>query len=250
MRSPGSRFTPLALTALVVLAGCASDEPGAGDDPVVDASTPAGVETATPVPSEEPSVEPEEATDAPVPTDEEAASDDPEDAGQGDADPDLIDGVRTNDFNRLPQQLGALERISSQTDPQTHVAVLEYMAPDQSARSQVRIVLPTNADGSASPVTSDSHDEFVVGYDSMIDAFEGQGHDVIERTASTPSHEWWCAEALETQNGVDHALCQSFAHGRLVEVQHLSVAEADAAARNDRVDELLADLSQGLVGLA
>lgn len=235
------RLASLALIPLIALVGCAGDSDGGdpNDAPTSQPATPTSQPAATPTPPEETAAEA-----SPGETATEAA------AEPADADPDLQEGVRTNDFQRMPKELGELGQVSSRTDPQTHVALMEYMAADESAKIQLRAYLAESDDGTVHGVTSTSDEAYIVGYRSAKEAFEGPGNTVHEFTSSSGSHEWECVESPGSQGNIDHTLCQTLAHGRIVEVQYLAVAESDDQVRSDRVDAVLQDVADALTALA
>ncbi|SDL39897.1 hypothetical protein SAMN04488242_1415 [Tessaracoccus oleiagri] len=163
---------------------------------------------------------------------------------------DLQDGVRTNDFQRLPKELAGLNRVRAETDPGTHWAELEFMAPDQSAKMLLRIFLVRTPDGTYLPVTSQDDEYAEASYDSAVDNLAQRSDELLERGVSTPDRSWRCVEALQVQSGVDQQICHGQAFGRVVEMQRLSAHEPDVQARNAAVDDVLTDLSAGLDALA
>lgn len=239
------RHRPALLAALSALAlvGCAS--PATGESPSAE-SSPTEPPAATPSPaattlSASPTPEADdEASPAPSAS---ASEGEPEDM-------DLQDGIRTNDFQRLPEELAGLNRVRAETDPGVHWAELEFMAPDQSAKMLLRIFLVRTPDGAYVPVASQDDEYAEASYASAVENLGQRSDELLEREASTPDRQWRCVEALKVETGVDQQICHGQAYGRVVEMQRLSAHEPDAQARNAAVDEVLADLSAGLDALA
>lgn len=240
------RHRPALLAALsaIALAGCAS--PATEGSPSVESSTTevptAASSPATTAPPASPTPEADDESASPVPSDS-ASEGQPEDI-------DLQDGVRTNDFQRLPKELAGMNRVRAESDPGTHWAELEFMAPDQSAKMLLRIFLVRTAEGQYVPMASQDDEYAEASYASAVESLEQRSDELLEREVSTTGRDWRCVDALEVEPGVDQQICHGQAYGRVVEMQRLSGHEPDVQARSAAVDEVLADLSAGLDALA
>lgn len=240
------RHRPALLAALsaIALAGCAS--PAAEGSPSVESSTTevptAASSPATTAPPASPTPEADDESASPAPSDS-ASEGQPEDI-------DLQDGVRTNDFQRLPKELAGMNRVRAESDPGTHWAELEFMAPDQSAKMLLRIFLVRTPEGQYVPMASQDDEYAEASYASAVESLEQRSDELLEREVSTTGRDWRCVDALEVEPGVDQQICHGQAYGRVVEMQRLSGHQPDAEARSAAVDEVLADLSAGLDALA
>lgn len=244
------------LTALALgLAGCAPSPAGSPDDPEPAETSAAATETAA-EPTAEATVEEVEESEAPEESEPEETASTPseepseEDGESGDPeDVDLQAGLRTNDFVRLPKQLGDMARTSLNTDPSKYQAILEYMAGDEQSRGVVIVHIPF-VDGEPSPVFDAGDPGYVQAVESAAEALKGDGKDFRERTVLAGGLEWTCMEVTEAQGGkFDHGLCATHAHGRMVELQRIAFPDGDPAARDAHTDTLLEDLAEGVLAL-
>ncbi|HHT11643.1 MAG TPA: hypothetical protein GX013_00520, partial [Propionibacterium sp.] len=153
------RLAPAAVLSLALLAGCA----GAGE-PAQPAETITADRTeSVPAQTTEPAAEPTEPAPGTTEANEDASptpevSDESTDeatsgatAEVGDANPDLVDGVRTNDFGRMPRDLGGMPQKRVETNPQEHRAVFQYEREDNRASAQLMAYIPV-IDGEPAPV--------------------------------------------------------------------------------------------------
>lgn len=143
-----------------------------------------------------------------------------------------------------------MNRVRAESDPGTHWAELEFMAPDQSAKMLLRIFLVRTAEGQYVPMASQDDEYAEASYASAVESLEQRSDELLEREVSTTGRDWRCVDALEVEPGVDQQICHGQAYGRVVEMQRLSGHQPDAEARSAAVDEVLADLSAGLDALA
>lgn len=165
-----------------------------------------------------------------------------------DTDLDLQDGVRTNDFGRMPTQIGDLSLVSKETDPSEHSVRLVYEAPDKTRMAQFMANF-TFVDGEQTPVVDTDSDAYRAEINSAIATYEEAGAVVDQRSVSAGGLEWDCVEAVGPEN-FDSTLCVSLKYGRLLDAQYLTVQGDDVDTWRQTVDGLLADIAEGVLALA
>lgn len=250
------RLAPFLATLTVLtlaLVGCAkapvgAPEPAGSSVPASEsASSPSADPTPEPAESEteaepEASAEPPSATASDTPSADPTSSADEEDV-------DLQAGIRTNDFTRLPKELGDMHQTSLQTDPRKHQVLAEYIADDEQSRAVVIAHIPF-VDGDPAPVTSPGDAGYRQSVQSAAEALREDGKGYHERSVTAGGLDWACMEATEAQGGrFDHNLCAAIAHGRMIELQRIAFPDDDQGARDAHTDELLADLGEGVLSL-
>ena len=231
-------ITALALSAIVV-AGCAPspNEPEASAPESNTAATPSQAETSEP---EETSSSQPEAT---------SSSDDTSSATSDQEDYNKYDGILTNEFLGALDNVGDLRQESIESDPQKYRVEARHFNADKTVRTDTFIYIP-KVDGETQPVTSLSDPGMEQAYNSGVDVFKQDGHDVTEREVQTTSQQWRCMEATQTQGGdIDHALCITPFAGRVVEVQRL-ILHKDNTDSEKMLDELLQNYDDALATLS
>lgn len=220
------RWAPLStILALTLIAGCGAT----GDDP----ATPTETSTTEPAPTSN-----EETGDpAPQESEEETAADD---------NPDRFEGVQTNDFQRLPGELGPASRVAVETDPQEHTLTLEYEASEGTAKFLINGYFAATG-----PIEDTSDEGFQLAYSSAADTFSEQGARVEEWSGESDGFEWECVQApgFQGDGAIDHTFCLTLAYGRALEVQALTLVEDDDDARWGNISDVLQELSGELADL-
>lgn len=250
---------PAIVMPLLALGACApqeAEEASTSEETVSTQETSAPEESTTPAEDDSPT--PDEVSPSPEPEESTPGAGDTESPAQSasapeeDADdPDLVDGVRTNDFNRMPQELGGMTRRESETDPQQHSARFNYMAPDESAMSQMLAYFPQGEDGQPGPVTSPDDPGYELAITSAVDAF-AEVAEPTQRQVNAGDLTWDCVEASQAQNDgeVDHSLCISLAYGRVIEVQYVTLHEPDIQTWQAAVDANLALFGEAITEIS
>lgn len=251
------RLAPAAVLPLALLAGCA----GAGE-PAQPAETITADRTeSVPAQTTEPAAEPTEPAPGTTEANEDAsptaeATDESTDeatsgatAEVGDANPDLVDGVRTNDFGRMPKDLGGMPQKRVETNPQEHRAVFQYEREDNQASAQLMAYIPV-IDGEPAPVFERGDEGYMTAVESAVLAMRENG-EAEQRHVESGGLAWDCVEAPASQQGgqVDHALCVSHLYGRVLEVQTLSVHDDDPANWRTALDNVLRFAGEGFVAI-
>ena len=234
------RFTVLSAISAFLLAGCASstdpDPPPPAEPTETESSPDGGIPTQT--------------AGAPSPPETPTTTDDPGASIEQGGDIDEQDGVRTNAFNAVPDELGEMRVTSSETNPSEHRAMLDYMAIDEQSRMLLTAYIPGNEDDGYTPVSSNADAGFRTAVDGGQRFLGEEGLDVIARSAATDGYDWECFEALKAQEGdIDLTLCATTEYGRVIEVQRLAMHEPDEQVRNDHMDVLLEDVSAALADI-
>lgn len=185
---------------------------------------------------------------APEEEDDDASDAEPSDSeDEGGSDLDEQDGVRTNSFGAIPDELADMRQVSLETNPAEHMVQLDYMATDEQSRMLFMAYIPGSGGGEYEPVFSHSDPGFRNAVDSGVQHFDEEGFDVITRSVDADGYEWECFEALETQSGgIDHSFCLTTEYGRVIEIQRLAMHGPDEQARNSHMDELLEEVSSAL----
>lgn len=240
MSTPFARVGITVLTFAAVLTGCAESPTEPAGSPSI-SDSPTGAETAPEPGDAEPS---DEASTAPESGDD-ASGEATETLSDGDL--DEVDGVRTNTFMQLPQALGDMTRVSSQSDPSVHGVVLVYASDDQNSGMQFKAQF-ASVGGEHTPL-SGTDDEI---FDNVLERAESLFAQEESRAFPVDGGEyaWHCLEATRARGSdEDHSLCLTVAYGRIIDVEYLTQHDEDAAAREDNLSALLGEISDGLVAL-
>ncbi len=224
------------LVPVVMLTACAAPEdeppePTVASSPVQTASEPAE-DTTTPSTESSP-----ESIDSPGP--QEPAVD---------TDLDLQDGVRTNDFGRMPTQIGDMSLVSKETDPREHSVRIVYESPDEKRMAQFMANF-TFVDGERAPVVDTESDTYRGEINSAISTYEEAGSVVDQRSVSAGGLEWDCVEAVGPKS-FDSTLCVSLQYGRLLDAQYLTVQGDDVDTWRQTVDGVLTEIGEGVLALS
>lgn len=241
------RLAPAAVATIALLAGCAPADGPATTEPAVTAETTVD-DTPDPTPTET-SSEPAPSTPAAEssePTDEPSPTVDTSTPAVDSENPDLVDGIRTNDFNRITKTIGDLQQRTSETNPQDHTAVFDYLRPDEQARAQVMAYIPTE-DGEPAPVFARGDAGYMTAVESAVMALRENG-EAVQNPVEAGDLLWDCVEAQGSQQDgkIDHALCVSHLYGRVLEVQVLNVHMPDNAEWRTAVSDILEVVGESL----
>lgn len=259
----------LVLPVALLAVSCANPDTQDSDTPADEVSTENAQQTtsdqtqATQTPSDDDTSADNSRNDASG-TDDKANGTDDEtgDNGRGDADdgaeidgwdpenPDYFDGVNTNAFFQLPESVAGVERQNSETDPDEHTAQLVYQDEQTTKQISVFAYYP-GEDGVRTPIEDRDDPRYASSLDNVEEMFISNGASPSRREVSAGGLEWVCVEAQKSQQDgtIDHALCASVAHGRIIEVQPLNLHEPDTDAWHSWIDEALAGLGEAVVGL-
>lgn len=245
------RLAPAAVLTIALLSGCAPDpEPVTPEESVTVAET---TESAPVEETTEPAVERTEAAPETTQPTEEAsptaeATAEPTEAAD-DANPDLVDGIRTNDFGRMPKDLGGMPQQRVETNPQEHRAVFQYEREDNQASVQLMAYIPV-MDGEPAPVFERGDEGYMTAVESAVLAMRENG-EAVQRHVESGGLAWDCVEApASQQNGeVDHALCISHLYGRVLEMQMLSMHDGDLENWRTAIDNTLRFAGEGFVDI-
>lgn len=162
--------------------------------------------------------------------------------------PDLIAGLRTNDFARLLPKGGdapnGYSQKAIQTDPSKHLVVADYEADDGASFANVRVVAwpPDNP----AEIASDDAEVIVKSTDGIRKMMGDEGFPEPEAfDLTTPAGQKLSCLLTEQKPGVaEFVYCVMPVKGRLMEIQHFASVEArDATARRDTLE----DFTGGLV---
>lgn len=232
------RFVVPLLVPAALLAACSApmDEP---IEPAVVTSSPSAEMIESPDATVEPTPEPSEA---------DPSTPESEDAPNVDTDLDLQDGVRTNDFGRMPTEIGDLALVSKETDPAEHSVRIVYETPEGKSKAQFMANFPF-VDGEPAPLVDSDNEAYREEIESAVASYEDSGAMVDTRSVSAGGLEWDCVEAVGPEN-IDSTLCVSVKYGRVLDVQHITVHDDDMDAWRQTVDKVLADVGEGVVALA
>lgn len=229
------RILPALIVPILALGACAEDSPA-------ETPTPDEVTTAEETPTVEESEsesEPTEETTTPEETEsedtgtEESAS--PEETDSGSNQEDLVDGVRTNDFQRMPKEVRGMAQKAAETDPQSHIVKINYEAPGGDAINMTQFVAYIPAiDGEPRAIPDMNHPDFSA---AMGMASQSMAKNVTPETRKVNAGglDWECIEGAEAQDSgkVDHAWCLTVKYGRILEVQRLSTTKDTAEWQSD-----------------
>lgn len=245
------RLAPAAVATIALLAGCAPADKPATQEPTVTAETTVADITPEPTPTET-SSEAAPSTPAPEssePTEEPSPTVDPSTPAVDSENPDLVDGIRTNDFNRITKVLGDMQQRQSETNPQDHTAVFNYERPDNQVSAQVMAYLPMEG-GDPAPVFERGDAGYMTAVESAVLALR-ETAEAVQNHVEAGGLAWDCVEAQGAQQDgkIDHALCVSHLYGRVIEVQVLNVHMPDNAAWRTALSNILEVVGESLVDL-
>lgn len=233
-------IVPLLVPA-ALLAACSApvEEP---TEPVA-VSSPAPTETEktdeTATPSPEPTPEPGEVEPAASPSDE---------GPDVDTDLDLQDGIRTNSFNAMPEQVGDLDLAERNSNPAEHTFQIAWEAPDKQTFVQFMAFFP-EIDGEYTPMADTNEEFFRTALDGPAVVLEERGARVEKRSLEAGGLQWNCIEAVEGPDEADATLCASVQHGRLLDIRYLNAPEKDVDVWRDAVDQVITSISESVVAL-
>ncbi len=203
---------------------------------------------ASPMTSETAEVDEVSPEPSPDPSEQDPTSPLSQDDPTVDVDLDLQDGVRTNDFGRMPTQIGTMGLVSKETDPGEHSVRFVYEASDKKKMAQFMANF-TFVDGESTPVVDTDSEAYRTEIDSAVVSYEEAGSSVDQRSVSAGGLKWDCVEAVGPEN-FDSTLCVSLRYGRLLDVQYITVRGDDAGARQQAVEEVLTEMGEAVVALA
>ncbi len=202
----------------------------------------------SPMTSETAEVDDDSAQPSPEPSEQEPASSPSQDDPTVDADLDLQDGVRTNDFGRMPTQIGDMSLVSKETDPSEHSVRFVYEAPDKKKMAQFMANFAF-VDGESTPVVDTDSEAYRTEIDSAVASYEEAGSSVDQRSVSAGGLEWDCVEAVGPED-FDSTLCVSLRYGRVLDAQYITVQGDDAGIGQQAVEEVLTEIGEAVVALA
>lgn len=241
------RLAPAAFMTIAFLAGCVpADEPQQSPTApeTVTTQTPSADETSAPAAE---TTEPTPETNGPSPSGE--ATRESTDEEDGDASPDLVDGVRTNDFGAMPTEIDGLTQRSIDTNPQNHFAQMEYFSQDEQTRLLFAAFIPELQGGERKPVSSADDQGYTEALELGRKAVEEVGTPE-ERTLDAGGLTWNCFEGHGNDQGTDAVLCLSHRYGRVLEMQRISAPEADIDAWRSEVEAALTEIGEAVDALS